>query len=110
MRSLVIAAVVMSSVVVVGCGDDKGAAAGECRSFVEAYCARVTECALPDAATCASDTEEVFGSCDNAVKVSNKEKFDTCLTELKTHECTQLDPNVTPTPTVPENCRGQILF
>jgi hypothetical protein len=94
------------------CGSDPqgDSAPGECRQFVQGYCAKMVECALPsDRSRAQEDCDfnfEVSLSCDDVVAVMGS--MPNCLHDMAAIDCSTVDPRGS-WPEVPASCKILVI-
>lgn len=108
-----VTALLGASVGVFACGggsDGQGDASSQCRQFVQGYCAKMVECALPsDRSRAREDCDfdfEVNLSCDDVVAIMGS--MPTCLHDMAAVDCSTVDPPGS-FPDAPTSCRILVM-
>lgn len=101
-----------ASVALPACGgpDAGSSPPDECRQFVQGYCAKTVECALPsDRSRVREDCDfsfEVNLSCDDVVAVMGS--MPTCLHDVAAVDCSTVDPPGSG-PALPPSCKILVM-
>lgn len=104
LAGLLVVSTVAGAISLSGCKDD--GAAAECRSVVDAYCARFVTC-HPEASAdgCASMVATSMGQagCGDAIAVKDRHSLDGCRGAVDALSCDSLR-------TIPGACKGLFLY